>query len=96
MNLQQERGEAHCQSLKLEGLMQRYRASARDAAGKGLSFLDFLENVLRSRCAWQAFRPSRRSMTTATGMPKKMIDELPKLQFVERSVVFLFLYTFLA
>lgn len=34
MNLQQGRIDAHCQSLKLEGLMQRYIALANDAAPK--------------------------------------------------------------
>jgi hypothetical protein len=46
MNLQQERIDGHCQSLKLEGLMQRYVALASDAATKQWSFLDFLENAL--------------------------------------------------
>lgn len=46
MNLQQERIDGHCQSLKLEGLMHRYVALASDAAAKQWSFLDFLENAL--------------------------------------------------
>ena len=46
MNLQQERIDGHCQSLKLEGLMHRYVALASDAAAKQWSFLDFLETCL--------------------------------------------------
>ena len=46
MNLQQERIDAHCQMLKLEGLMQCYRAAASEAVNKDWSFLDYLEHVL--------------------------------------------------
>ena len=46
MNLQQESIDEHRQSLKLEVLMRRYIALARDAAAKQRNFLDFLENAL--------------------------------------------------
>jgi DNA replication protein DnaC len=100
MNLQQERIDAHCHSLKLEGLMLRYVALASDAASKQWSFLDFLENALAQERETRLVR-SRQTLVRmagfpaiktlddydysfAVGAPRKAIDELATLRFVER------------
>jgi DNA replication protein DnaC len=100
MNLQQERIDVHCQNLKLEGLMQCYRALASDAAGKDWSFLDYLERVLAHERETRQLR-SRQTLVRmagfpaiktlddydysfAVGAPRKMIDELATLRFIER------------
>lgn len=98
MNLQQERIDGHCQSLKLEGLMQRYVALA--SAAKQWSFLDFLEHALAHEREMRQLR-SRQTLVRmagfpaiktlddydysfAVGAPRKAIDELATLRFVER------------
>lgn len=100
MNLQQERIDGHCQSLKLEGLMQRYVALASDAAAKQWSFLDFLEQALAHEREMRQLR-SRQTLVRmagfaaiktlddydygfAVGAPRKAIDELATLRFIER------------
>jgi DNA replication protein DnaC len=100
MNLQHERIDAHCQLLKLEGLMQGYQALATEAAGKEWSFLDYLEQALaRERDARQvrsrqtlvrmAGLPAIKTLDQydydfAVGAPKKQIDELASLGFIDR------------
>ena len=100
MNLQQERIDAHCQTLKLEGLMQCYRAAANEAANKDWSFLDYLEHVLaherdtrqvRSRATLvrMAGYPAIKTLADydysfAVGAPKKLIEELATLRFVDQ------------
>lgn len=100
MNLQQERIDDHCQSLKLEGLMQHYVALANDAAAKQWSFLDFLEHVLahereirqvrsRQTLVRMAAFPAIKTLddydySFAVGAPRKAIDELATLRFIER------------
>ena len=98
MNLQQERIDGHCQSLKLEA-MQRYVALASDAAAKQWSFLDFLENALAHEREMRQVR-SRQTLVRmagfpaiktlddydysfAVGAPRKTI-ELATLRFIER------------
>lgn len=100
MNLQQERIDMHCQLLKLEGLMQYYRALASEAADKEWSFLDFLEQALAHEQRFRQVR-SRQMLVRmagfpviktlddydyefAVGAPKNMIDELATLRFLER------------
>lgn len=100
MNLQQERIDMHCQMLKLDGLMQHYRALASEAVNKNWSFLDFLEQTLSHEQSARQVR-SRQTLvrmggfptiktiddydyTFAVGAPKKMIDELATLRFIER------------
>ncbi|MGV3346954.1 IS21-like element helper ATPase IstB [Bordetella sp. LUAb4] len=101
MNLQHERIDAHCQSLKLEGMMQCYRTVATDAATKDRSFLDFLEHTLayerdtrqvrsRQTLVRMAGFPTIKTLDDydygfAVGAPKKIIDELATLRFVDRS-----------
>lgn len=69
MNLQQGRIDAHCQTFKLEGLMQCYwAAAAGEAANKDWSFLDYLEHVLaRERDTGQA--RSRQTRVRMAGFP---------------------------
>ena len=101
MNLQQERIDAHCQALKLDGLMQQYNALASDAVNRDWSMLDFLEHLLarerdtrqvRSRqiLVRMAGFPTIKNLDDydyefAAGAPKKQINELATLRFVERS-----------
>lgn len=100
MNLQHERIDDYCQALKLEGLMQHYRALAAEAAEKDWTLLDYLEQTLRAeRDARQ--RRSRQTLVRmaafpaiktldeydygfAVGAPKAQIDELATLRFIER------------
>ncbi|ADG20746.1 ATP-binding protein [Paraburkholderia atlantica] len=81
MNLQQERIDGHCQSLKLEGLMQRYVALASDAAAKQWSFLDFLEHALAHEREMRQLR-SRQTLVRMAGFPAiKTLDGLIPLAF---------------
>lgn len=100
MNLQHERIDDYCQALKLEGLMQHYRALAAEAAEKDWTLLDYLEQTLRAeRDARQ--RRSRQTLVRmaafpaiktldeydygfAVGAPRAQIDELATLRFIER------------
>lgn len=100
MNLQQERIDAHCQLLKLEGLMQGYQSLAAEAASKEWSFLDYLEQVLtherdarqvrsRQTLVRMAGLPAIKTLDQydydfAVGAPKKQIDELASLRFIDR------------
>lgn len=100
MNLQQERIDAHCQMLKLEGLMQCYQAAAGEAVHKDWSFLDYLEHVLaherdtrqvrsRQTLVRMAGFPAIKTLDAndygfAVGAPKKLIEELASLRFVDR------------
>jgi len=100
MNLQQERIDAHCQLLKLEGLMQAYQSLAAEAVSKEWSFLDYLEQVLaherdarqvrsRQTLARMAGLPAIKTLdqydySFAVGAPKKQIDELASLSFIDR------------
>lgn len=100
MNLQHERIDAHCQTLKLEGLMQNYRALAAEGATREWSFLDYLEQVLaherdarqvrsRQTLVRMAGFPSIKTLDQydygfAVGAPKKQIDELASLRFIDR------------
>lgn len=100
MNLQHERIDTHCQALKLEGLMQRYRELAAEATSKDWSFLDYLEQSLASERDLRQVR-SRQTLVRmarfpaiktldqydysfAMGAPSKQIEELATLRFIER------------
>lgn len=101
MNLQHERIDAHCQALKLEGLMQAYASMASTAVNKDWSLLDYLEQLLgqerearlvrsRQTLVRMAGFPTIKTLDAydygfAVGAPKKTIDELATLRFVERS-----------
>lgn len=100
MNLQHERIDAHCQTLKLEGLMQNYRALASEGIGKDWSFLDYLEQALaverdtrqvrsRQTLVRMAGFPAIKTLDQydydfAVGAPKKQLDELASLRFIDR------------
>lgn len=100
MNLQQERIDAHCLTLKLEGLMQNYRALAAEGISKDWSFLDYLEQVLaherdtrqvrsRQTLVRMAGFPAIKTLdqydySFAVGAPKKQLDELASLRFIDR------------
>ncbi len=100
MNLQHERIDHYCQSLKLEGLMQQYRMLAAEAANKDWTLLDYLEHTLRAETEARQVR-SRQTLVRmagfptiktlddydygfATGAPKAQIDELATLRFIDR------------
>jgi len=76
MNLQQERIDAHCQSLKLDGLMQCHRALAGEAASKDWHFfLDFLEQSLAHERDTRQVR-SRQTLVRMAGFPSiKTLDD---------------------
>jgi DNA replication protein DnaC len=100
MNLQHERIDGHCHALKLDGLMQSYAALAGEAAKKEWSLLDYLEQLLaqerdsrmvrsRQTLVRMAGFPTIKTLDDydygfAVGAPKKMIEELATLRFVER------------
>jgi len=100
MNLQHERIEDHCQSLKLDGLVQHYQALAAQAVERDWGMLDYLEAAL---CAERDARQLRSRQTLvrmagfpaiktldeydydfAVGAPRVQIDELATLRFIER------------
>lgn len=100
MNLQHERIDDYCQALKLEGLMQHYRALAAEAAEKVWTLLDYLEQTLRAERDARQLR-SRQTLVRmaafpaiktldeydygfAVGAPRAQIDELATLRFIER------------
>jgi len=100
MNLQQERIDAHCQALKLDGLMQSYAILAGQAGGKDWSLLDYLEQLLHQEREFRMVR-SRQTLVRmagfptiktlddydygfAVGAPKKVIEELATLRFIDR------------
>lgn len=107
MSLTHERLIALCESLKLPAVGVQYAAIAEAAATQGLSFSDFLEELLKAELASRHAR-SRQILTKlasfphvktlddfdfgfATGVPKRQVQELSALSFIERAenVVFL-------
>lgn len=105
--LQQERIAALCESLKLAAVAGQYGAIAESAAAKALSFSDFLEDLLKAELANRHARsrailaklasfPAVKTLDDfdfgfATGVPKRQVQELGGLSFIERAenVVFL-------
>lgn len=101
MNLQHERIDAHCQALKLDGLMHAYAATASTAVSKDWTLLDYLEHLLaqerearlvrsRQTLVRMAGFPTIKTLDEydygfAVGAPKKTIEELATLRFIERS-----------
>src|SRR5690606_3041711 len=97
----------YCQALKLEGLMQHYRALAAEAAEKDWTLLDYLEQTLRAERDARQLR-SRQTLVRmaafpaiktldeydygfAVGAPRAQIDELATLRFIERGENVVFL-----
>ncbi|MEL7287171.1 MAG: ATP-binding protein [Pseudomonadota bacterium] len=101
MNLQMERIQQACDSLKLCTLATEWSAIADNAAGKDGSLADFLESLLnvevearqqRTRETLLKFAglPAIKSFSDydfkfATGAPKKQLQELTSLAFIERA-----------
>jgi DNA replication protein DnaC len=100
MNLQHERIEDYCQSLKLDGLAQHYQALAAQAAERDWGMLDYLEAALSAERDARQLR-SRQTLVRmagfpaiktlddydyefAVGTPRAQIDELATLRFIER------------
>jgi DNA replication protein DnaC len=100
MNIQQDRIDAHCQALKLDGLLQSYVSLASQASSKDWSMLDYLEHALHQEREFRMVR-SRQTLVRmagfptiktldeydygfAVGAPRKTIEELATLRFIER------------
>lgn len=107
MNLQDERITELCQGLQLTTLMRDYPAASQEAAKNESSYTDFLEELLRREwegrqgrrretlCRFAGF-PTIKTLeafdfTFAQGVPKKQVQELSSLSFVDRkeNVIFL-------
>ena len=100
MSLQAERIESLCDTLGLPGLMADYEALAQRAAEAETSYSDYLEQCLRSEHLARQQRtrsvllkmsgfPSIKQLddydfTFAVGAPKKQIESLAALSFIQR------------
>ncbi len=107
MNLQDERIQAACEALSLNAIANQYPAIAQDSADNDASHADFLEQCLkaeqderrgRSRAMLTKFAgfPSIKLIDDydfkfAAGAPKKTLQTLQSMAFVERkeNVIFL-------
>lgn len=107
MNLQDERIQAACDALTLHAIGEHYPAIAEDAVRNDASFTDFLEQCLRAEQDERRRRsqitmtrlagfPAIKVMDDydfkfAAGAPKKIVQELTSMAFVERkeNVIFL-------
>lgn len=100
MNLQTQRIEALCESLKLAGLAVNYLPLAQQAAEREISYTDYLEGCLKAE--HQSRQQRTRSVLLkmagfpcvkqlddygfkfAVGAPKKQIEALASLSFIQR------------
>ena len=107
MNLQDERIQSACTALSLGAIADHYPALAQDAADSDASYSDFLERCLKAeqherRCRSQAMLtkfagfPAIKLLDDydfkfAAGAPKKTVQTLTSMAFVERkeNVIFL-------
>jgi DNA replication protein DnaC len=101
MNLQMERIQSACETLKLNTLAVEWSAMADNAAGKDMTLADFLEQLLnlevearkqRTRETLRKFAglPATKSFDDfdfhfATGAPRQQLQELNSLAFIERA-----------
>lgn len=101
MNLQMDRINEACETLKLNTLANEWSAIADTAAGTDNSFADFLEQLLRVELEARAQRTRETLLKFAglpaikrfeeydfkfaTGAPKKQLQELTGLGFIERA-----------
>jgi DNA replication protein DnaC len=101
MNLQHERIQSLCDTLKLPGLAQHYAQAAQQAAAEQMGYSDFLEGLLKHEVAGRQVR--KQSMLTrlagfpaiktleafdyafAAGLNRSQLGELASLAFVERA-----------
>jgi len=100
MNLQTQRIQSLCESLSLVGLAANYLPLAQDACERETSYADYLEECLkaeqqsrqqrtRSMLLKTAGFPSLRQLEDydfkfAVGAPKKQIESLASLSFIQR------------
>jgi len=100
MNLQLERLQGLCQSLRLTAIPESYSEIAQIAAREELSYPDFLERLLLAEVASRQSRsktiltrmaafPVIKTLedfdyTFAVGIKKKVIESLKSLSFIER------------
>ena len=101
MNLQYERIQSLCETLKLPVLAQSYAQAAQHAASEQTPYSDFLETLLQSEVAGRQAR-KQRMLTRLAGFPaiktleefdygfaaglkRAQLDELASLTFVERT-----------
>lgn len=100
MNLQGERIQAYCETLKLLAIAQEWSGIAQNAAREDSSFADFLEQLLqyeqqartqrtRETLLRMAGLPSIKRFEDydfgfATGAPRQQLQELTSLAFLER------------
>ena len=101
MNLQYERIQSLCETLKLPGLAQSYAQAAQQAATDQMAYSDFLEGLLKDEVAGRQARKQRMltrlagfpaiktleefDYAFAAGLKRSQIDELASLAFVERT-----------
>jgi len=107
MNLQQERIDSLCEELGLKGLTNNYSHLCATAAKEEWSFIDFLEKTLKSEAEAKDLRRTQMLRKTAgfpmlktlerydfefaQGVPKKQLEELSKLTFIQKKENIIFL-----
>jgi len=107
MNLQQERIDALCAELGFKGLPNHYAHLCQVAVKEEWSYSDFLENALRKEAEDKELRKIGMLKKTAgfpivktleeydfefaQGVPKKQIEELSKLTFLQKNENVIFL-----
>ena len=100
MNLQTQRIQQACETLKLPAMANEWPAIADHSAAQGKSFADFLEAVLQTELNGKMQRTRDMLLKTAglpaikhfddydfhfaTGAPRKQLQELTSLAFIER------------
>jgi DNA replication protein DnaC len=100
MNIQDERIRTACESLSLSALADHYSPLAQQAAGGDLSYTDFLEQCLKAEIGERRRRsqsvlarlagfPAIKLIDDydfkfAAGVPRKKIQDLQSLAFIER------------
>jgi DNA replication protein DnaC len=100
MNLQLERIESLCESLSLPGVNQEYSGLAQTATEEEFSYVDFLEQCLQAEQQSRRLRtrnillkmaglPAIKQLSDynfkfAVGAPKKQIEALASMSFIQR------------
>ena len=87
MNLQMNRIEAACATLKLQAIGQEWPRLAEVANSRELSLADYLESLLNAELEVRAERTRATLTKFATGAPRKQLKELtvyrtPLLKFI--------------
>jgi DNA replication protein DnaC len=84
MNLQMDRIHSACETLKLNTLAVEWSAIADTAAGTDNTLADFLEQLLSVELDARTQR-TRETLLKFAGAPKKQLQELTSLAFIERA-----------